>query len=340
MEKSSDKKVIIIAEAGVNHNGDYGRAVDMIYAAKNAGADYVKFQTAVPELVISEFAPKAEYQKETTGVNESQLDMCRKIHLPLSDYAKLKDICDNVGIGFVSTPFDLVSVDALAPLGMDFWKIPSGEITNLPYLRKIALRGERIVLSTGMSVPDEIEQALRVLEHNGTPRSKVVLLHCNTQYPTPYSDVNLRAMNSLERFGVAAVGYSDHTLGIEVPIAAVAAGAKVIEKHFTLDKTLPGPDHRASLEPDELRQMVTSIRNIEKALGSDEKYVSESERPNIIVARKSIVALRAISKGETFSEGNITVKRPGNGISPMMWDNVIGKSAPRNFLPDEMIELQ
>lgn len=339
MEKSSDKRVIIIAEAGVNHNGDYDRAVEMIHAAKKAGADYVKFQTAVPELVISEFAPKAEYQKETTGASESQLDMCRKIHLPLSAYKSLKVICDEVGIGFVSTPFDLVSIDTLAELDMDFWKIPSGEITNLPYLRKIAKRGEPVILSTGMSELSEVENALRILEDNGTPRSKVSLLHCNTQYPTPYSDVNLRAMESLATLGASAVGYSDHTLGIEVPIAAVAMGAKIIEKHFTLDKSLPGPDHRASLDPDELTKMVSSIRNIEVAAGDKDKTVSPSERPNIVVARKSIVAAKAIRKGEVFSEENITVKRPGSGISPLKWDEVLNTPAPRDFEPDELIEI-
>lgn len=339
MEKSSDKRVIIIAEAGVNHNGDYDRAVEMIHAAQKAGADYVKFQTAVPELVISEFAPKAEYQKETTGASESQLDMCRKIHLPLSAYKSLKEICDEVGIGFVSTPFDLVSIDTLAELDMDFWKIPSGEITNLPYLRKIAKRGEPVILSTGMSELSEVENALRILEDNGTPRSKVSLLHCNTQYPTPYSDVNLRAMESLATLGASAVGYSDHTLGIEVPIAAVALGAKIIEKHFTLDKSLPGPDHRASLDPDELTKMVSSIRNIEVAAGDKDKTVSPSERPNIVVARKSIVAAKAIRKGELFSEENITVKRPGSGISPLKWDEVLNTPAPRDFEPDELIEI-
>ena len=239
-------RVIIIAEAGVNHNGDFDRAVEMIHAAKLAGADYVKFQTAVPELVISSIAPKAEYQKETTGEGESQLDMCRKIHLRLEDYAPLKKLCDEVGIGFLSTPFDLVSIDCLDALGMDYWKIPSGEITNLPYLRKIGEKGERVILSTGMSELHEIDAALRVLEQAGTLRSNVMLLHCNTQYPTPMEDVNLRSMEALSTLGTGSIGYSDHTVGIEVPVAAVALGAKVIEKHFTLDKSLPGPDHKAS----------------------------------------------------------------------------------------------
>ena len=276
-----DRHVIIIAEAGVNHNGDFDRAVEMIHAAKKAGADYVKFQTAVPELVISTIAPKAEYQKETTGEGESQLEMCRKIHLRLDNYRQLKEICDREEIGFMSTPFDLVSVDCLARLDMDYWKIPSGEITNLPYLRKIGAFGGRVILSTGMSELFEVEVALRVLEEAGTPRSQVILLHCNTQYPTPFVDVNLRAMQALESLKPFAVGYSDHTVGIEVPVAAVAMGAAVIEKHFTLDKTLPGPDHKASLEPSELAAMVRSIRNIECALGSAEKHVFPSRQRHL-----------------------------------------------------------
>lgn len=333
-------KVIIIAEAGVNHNGDFNRAVEMIHAAKEAGADYVKFQTAVPELVISSIAPKAEYQKETTGEGESQLEMCRKIHLKLGDYAPLKKLCDEEGIGFMSTPFDLVSIDCLDKLGMNYWKIPSGEITNLPYLRKIGAKAGRVILSTGMSELPEVEMALQVLAQAGTPRENVILLHCNTQYPTPMQDVNLRAMNSLATLGTAAVGYSDHTVGIEVPVAAVAMGAKVIEKHFTLDKTLPGPDHKASLEPAELAAMVKAIRNIELALGDGGKHVSPSERPNIEVARKSIVAACRISRGELFTSENITVKRPGNGISPMMWDEVLGKPAPADFDADALITLE
>ena len=339
MENTGNSKVIIIAEAGVNHNGDYGRAVEMVHAAKRAGADYVKFQTAVPELVISSVAPKAEYQKETTGEGESQLDMCRKIHLRLEDYAPLKALCDEVGIGFMSTPFDLVSIDCLDALKMDYWKIPSGEITNLPYLRKIGAKGERVILSTGMSELYEIEAALDVLEKAGTDRKKVILLHCNTQYPTPMEDVNLRAMDSLRSLGVGGVGYSDHTVGIEVPVAAVALGATVIEKHFTLDKALPGPDHKASLEPGELAAMVSAIRNIEQALGTGEKHVSPSERANMEVARKSIVASRDIEAGEVFTVENIAVKRPGNGVSPMLWDSVIGKQSPRDFRADELIEI-
>lgn len=334
-----DDKVIIIAEAGVNHNGSLEMARKMVYAAKEAGADYVKFQTAVPELVISVFAPKAEYQKETTGAEESQLDMCRAIHLPLSDYAGLKALCDEVGIGFMSTPFDLVSIDCLAQLNMDFWKIPSGEITNLPYLRKIARLGGKVIMSTGMSELPEVEAAVHVLEANGTPRSSVWLLHCTTQYPAPYSSVNLRAMDELKSLGCAGVGYSDHTVGTEVAVAAVARGARIVEKHFTLDRNLPGPDHKASLEPSELAELVRDIRHTEAALGSGVKTVADAEAPNIVVARKSIVAAVPIAAGEELTEENITVKRPGNGISPMMWDYVLGHRAPRAFVADEPIEL-
>lgn len=331
--------VIIIAEAGVNHNGDYQRAVDMVYAAKEAGADYVKFQTAVPKLVISSVAPKAEYQKETTGNNESQLEMCRKIHLRLDDYLPLSQLCREVGIGFMSTPFDLVSIDCLASLGMDYWKIPSGEITNLPYLRKIASKGGKVILSTGMSEMPEIEAAMAVLQSGGIPRKDISLLHCNTQYPTPMRDVNLRAMEQLRSLHPGMVGYSDHTVGIEVPVAAVAMGASIIEKHFTLDKSLPGPDHRASLDPAELKAMVCAIRNIEQAIGNGEKHVSDSERPNIEIARKSIIAARDIQAGELLTEENLTVKRPGNGISPMRWDEVIGTRAIRDFKADHLIEI-
>ena len=335
----ADNHVIIIAEAGVNHNGDINLARRMVAEARNAGADYVKFQTAVPELVISSIAPKAEYQKGTTGNAQSQLEMCRAIHLPLCDYAGLNELCRQEGIGFMSTPFDLVSIDTLAPLGMDYWKIPSGEITNLPYLRKIGRRGERVIMSTGMSTIQEVEDAVQVLENAGTPRSNIYLLHCTTQYPTPMSDVNLRAMHALDALGCAGIGYSDHTQGIEVPVAAVAMGAKIIEKHFTLDRTLPGPDHRASLEPQELKAMVAAIRNIELAMGSGTKDVAEAERPNIEVARKSIVAARDIRRGEILCEENLTVKRPGNGLSPMLWDSVIGTPAIDDFNYDTLIRI-
>lgn len=335
----TDNKIIIIAEAGVNHNGDLDMARRMVYAAKEAGADYVKFQTAVPELVISTFAPKAEYQKNTTGEAESQLEMCKAIHLPLSDYAGLKELCDSVGIGFMSTPFDLVSIDCLAPLGMDYWKIPSGEITNLPYLQKIGARGEKIILSTGMATLAEVETALQVLEKAGTPRSNVYVLHCTTQYPAPLESVNLRAMDALATLGCAGVGYSDHTEGIDVSVAAAARGAVVIEKHFTLDRNLPGPDHKASLEPAELKRLVDAVRRVSVMLGSEEKTAADAERPNMEVARKSIVAARPIAAGELFSEENICVKRPGNGISPMRWYDVLGCKAPRDFASDELIEL-
>lgn len=342
------EKVIIIAEAGVNHNGNLELAREMVLAAKAAGADYIKFQTAVPELVISTIADKADYQKTTTGSDESQLDMCRAIHLPLQDYVELKELCRATGIGFMSTPFDLVSVDFLAELGQDWCKVPSGEITNLPYLRKIAEKGIPVILSTGMSTTEEVATAIEVLTGTSTlypsqstlTKDDIIVLHCNTEYPTPYCDVNLRAMKELaERLGVRT-GYSDHTVGIEVPIAAVALGACVIEKHFTLDRTLPGPDHKASLEPDELAAMVRGIRNIEQALGSGDKHVTDSERKNMPIARKSIVAARDIAKGELLTEENITVKRPGNGISPMRWDEVVGTKAIADFPYDSLIRTE
>lgn len=332
-------KVIIIAEAGVNHNGNLDMARQMVREARLAGADYVKFQTAVPELVISTFAPKAEYQKETTGTGQSQLEMCRAIHLPLSDYAGLAELCHREGIGFMSTPFDLVSIDCLAAIGMDYWKIPSGEITNLPYLRKIGALGAKVIMSTGMATLAEVETAVGILESAGTPRSQIWLLHCTTQYPAPYESVNLRAMDALASLGCAGVGYSDHTVGSEVAVAAVARGARIIEKHFTLDKNLPGPDHRASLEPDGLAKLVATVRHTEAALGSGIKEVADAERANIDIARKSIVAARAIKAGEIFTEENLLCKRPGNGISPMRWDEVIGLAATRDFTPDELITL-
>lgn len=332
-------KVIIIAEAGVNHNGNLEMARQMVREARKAGADYVKFQTAVPELVISTFAPKAEYQKETTGNDQSQLEMCKAIHLPLSDYAGLEQLCREEGIGFMSTPFDLVSIDCLAKLDMDYWKIPSGEITNLPYLRKIGALGAKIIMSTGMATLDEVEYAVKVLEESGTPRSNIWLLHCTTQYPAPYESVNLRAMDALATLGCAGVGYSDHTIGTDVAVAAVARGARIVEKHFTLDCNLPGPDHRASLEPAQLTELVAAIRRTEAALGNGIKEAADAERPNIDIARKSIVAARDIAKGEVFSEENLACKRPGGGISPMRWDEVVGQAATRAFVADELITL-
>ena len=332
-------KVIIIAEAGVNHNGDLAMARRMVLEARKAGADYVKFQTAVPELVISTFAPKAEYQKETTGSEQSQLEMCKAIHLPLSDYAGLAELCRSEGIGFMSTPFDLVSIDCLAALDMDYWKIPSGEITNLPYLRKIGALGGKIIMSTGMATLEEVETAVEVLEKAGTPRSQIWLLHCTTQYPAPYESVNLRAMDALTTLGCAGVGYSDHTVGTDVAVAAVARGARIVEKHFTLDCNLPGPDHRASLAPKQLAELVAAIRRTEAALGSGVKEAAAAERPNIEIARKSIVAARDIAAGELLTEENLACKRPGGGVSPMLWDEVIGKRAKRAFAADELIEL-
>lgn len=333
------KRTIIIAEAGVNHNGNLEMAREMVRVAARAGADYIKFQTAVPELVISAYAPKAEYQKQTTGEAESQLEMCRAIHLPLSDYAGLAALCREEGIGFVSTPFDFPSIECLRPLGMDFWKIPSGEVTNLPYLRKIAGIGEPVILSTGMSRLDEVKEAVEILCANGLSKDKISLLHCTTQYPTMPEDVNLRAMEPLRELGCRAVGYSDHTEGIEISLAAAAMGAEVIEKHFTLDKTLPGPDHKASIDPEELVALVKGIRKIDAAIGVPVKQVANGEQGNIAIARRSIVAARAIRKGETFSAGNLELKRPGTGLSPMLWDSVVGRPAPRDFAPDELIEL-
>ena len=329
-------RVLVIAEAGVNHNGNLQMALNMVREAKNAGADIVKFQTAKPELVISRFAEKAEYQKINTGSEESQLDMCKKIHLKFEDYIIVKKLCDDVGIQFLSTPFDLESIHFLNDM-VPFWKIPSGEVTNYPYLVEIAKTGKPVVMSTGMCELQEIDEAIGVLKNNGT--SDITLLHCNTQYPTPYEDVNLRAMETLRNRYKVKVGYSDHTKGIEVPIAAVALGAEVIEKHFTLDKNLPGPDHKASLEPKELAAMVSSIRNIEEALGSPNKTVSDSERENIAIARKSIVAAKNIKKGEVLTIDNLTTKRQGTGISPMRWNEVLGSKAIRDFVEDEVIEI-
>lgn len=329
--------ILMIAEAGVNHNGDIALAHKLIDAGKQAGADIVKFQTGKPENVISRFAEKAEYQKETTGADESQLDMVRKLMLPFEAFRELKKHCDDVGIRFLSTPFDLESIDFLRELGCDVWKIPSGEVTNYPYLVRIARTGKDIIMSTGMCQLEEIEAAMNLLREKGA--GKISLLHCTTQYPAPYESVNLRAMQTLREKFRCPVGYSDHTEGIEVPVAAAAMGAEILEKHFTLDKTLEGPDHKASLEPEELAQMVAQVRHIELALGDGEKKPAEAEFANLAIARKSIVAKRAIRKGELFSEENLTTKRPGNGISPMRWCEVLGMAAPRDFGEDELIEL-
>ncbi len=329
--------ILIIAEAGVNHNGSLERAKEMALAAKQAGADIVKYQTAVPEQVVSRFAEKADYQKQQTGAGESQLEMVRRIHFGFEAHRELKAYCDEIGIRYLSTPFDLDSIDFLATLDMPVWKIPSGEITNLPYLERVARLKKPLILSTGMSTLSEIEDALSVLEENGS--EDVTLLHCNTEYPTPMRDVNLLAMRDLqEHFGLP-VGFSDHTLGIEADIAAAALGACVIEKHFTLDKTLEGPDHKASLEPEELAAMIRAVRNVELALGDGKKRVTESEAKNKPVARKSIVAKREIRAGEAFTAENLTTKRPGDGISPMRWYEVLGQTAKRDFREDETITL-
>ena len=331
------QKVLIIAEAGVNHNGSIDLAKKMIDAAADAGADVVKFQTAVPELVISKNAPKAEYQLKTTDTAESQLEMAKKIHLPLSAYKELKEYSEKRKIKFLSTPFDLKSIEVLNELGIDCFKIPSGEITNLPYLQKIGRLHKTVILSTGMSELKEIETALNILYKEGTKKENISVLHCNTEYPTPFSDVNLKAMLTIkDKFNIN-VGYSDHTLGIEVSIAAVALGATIIEKHFTLDKTMQGPDHKASLEPDELKQMVQAIRNIEQALGNGIKVPSVSESKNITIARKSIVTTKALVKGHVLQAEDLTTKRPGDGISPMMADNVIGKKLASDVQEDTLL---
>lgn len=334
------KKVFIIAEVGVNHNGDINIAKRLIDEAVRAGADAVKFQTFKAELCISKNAKKADYQAKNTGdADGSQLEMVKKLELDEKTHDELIAYAKSKNIEFLSTPFDLPSVDLLVEKGLKIIKIPSGEITNLPYLQKIGALGLKIILSTGMANLGEIEKALEILINKGTKKDNITVLHANTEYPTPFFDVNLKAMKTIKKaFGVS-VGYSDHTKGIEVPMAAVALGASVIEKHFTLDRNLPGPDHKASLEPDELRAMVSAIRNIELALGSGIKAPSKSESKNINIARKSIVASRAIKKGEIFSENNLAIKRPGLGISPMRYNEVLGRVASRDFSADELIEI-
>ncbi len=330
---------LIIAEAGVNHNGSIETAEQLIETAAEAGADLVKFQTFSADRLVTGSASKADYQLETTSTSESQHEMIRKLELSREMHEELIAHCKKCGVGFFSTGFDPQSVDLLAELGLDRFKIPSGEITNLPYLRHIGQYGKPVILSTGMARLGEIEAALEVLEASGTPREQVTVLHCNTEYPTPMADVNLKAMLAIRDALGVQVGYSDHTLGIEVPIAAVAMGATVIEKHFTLDRNLPGPDHRASLEPDELKAMVQAIRNIELALSGDGlKRPSPSESKNLEIARKSLVALVPIKAGEPFTEANLGVKRPGSGISPMRWDEFIGRPANRDYQADELIE--
>jgi len=314
-------------------------AKKLIDAAAEAGVDYVKFQSFVAKNLVSKFAAKAEYQKQNSGANESQLEMISKLELSKTQHLELIDYCQKKKIEFLSTAFDLDSIDLLKELGIQIGKVPSGEITNYPYLVKMAQSFKRIILSTGMSELSEIKDAIGVLCKNGIELSNITVLHCNTEYPTPMKDVNLSAMLTIKKEMGVNIGYSDHTLGIEVPVAAVALGAEIIEKHFTLDKALPGPDHKASLDPLELKQMVSAIRNIESAIGTGTKTASASEKKNMTVARKSIVAKIKIKKGETFSEKNITVKRPGTGINPMKWENVIGQVANRDFDEDELIEI-
>ena len=328
--------IYIIAEAGVNHNGSFDLACKLVDEAKKAGVDCIKFQTFKAEKLVSHSAKKAEYQKRETG-DSSQQDMLKQLELSFEEFIALKAYCDKVGIAFLSTPFDFDSLAFLDTIDMPFWKIPSGEVTNYPYLVALAKTGKPIVMSTGMCTMEEIGEAVAVLKENGA--GEIKLLHCNTEYPTPFEDVNLTAMDHIRGAFSLEVGYSDHTKGIEIPIAAAAVGATIIEKHFTLDKNMEGPDHKASLEPHELAQMVSAIRNIEKALGDGVKRPSPSEEKNKPIARKSIVAQVAIKKGEVFTEQNLTVKRPGEGISPMQWENVLGQTAIRSFTPDEMIEI-
>ena len=333
----NNQSTIIIAEAGVNHNGSIELAKKLIDVAAEAGADFVKFQTFKAETLVTQTADKAEYQKEITNTDETQFEMIKKLELDRNAHETLIEYCKQKDIQFLSTAFDHGSIELLAKLDIPFYKIPSGEITNLPYLRHIGRMSKPIIMSTGMSSLEEVRDALNVLIESGAEKEQITILHCNTEYPTPMEDVNLNAMLTISDDLGVKIGYSDHTLGIEVPIAAVALGAVVIEKHFTLDRTLPGPDHAASLEPNELKEMVTTIRNIEKAMGDGIKKPSPSETKNISVARKSIVAKMPIKKGELFTEENLTVKRPGIGISPMEWDAVIGKAASSDYEMDDLI---
>ena len=332
--------VLIIAEAGVNHNGSMEIAKQLVDAAVEAGVDIIKFQTFKAEKLVSKTAKQAEYQKKNIGDgNDSQYEMLKKLELSEKDHEELMAYCKEKGIRFWSTAFDFESMDYLHSLGLGLWKIPSGEITNYPFIRKIASYGEDVIMSTGMCEMMDIQNAMDVLLRYGIRKEQITLLHCNTQYPTPYQDVNLNAMASIKHKFDIQVGYSDHTSGIEVPIAAVALGAKIIEKHFTIDRNLPGPDHKASLEPYELKAMVSAIRHIEQALGDGIKRVSDSEKANISVARKSIVAACSIKKGELLTEENLTVKRPGTGLSPMLWDKVVGTIAIKDYEEEDLIQL-
>lgn len=331
------KKTYIIAEAGVNHNGNYKLAEQLIDAAVESGADCIKFQTFVPNRLVSKYVEKADYQKENTKVNETQLQMLEKLALKKEEFVKLSCYASLKGIDFCSTAFDEESIQFVHKLKCKFWKIPSGEITNFPYLMKVSSFNEPIILSTGMSNLKEIKDAVNIIKQYSV--APLILLHCNTEYPTPFTEVNLMAMKQLEKEFQCPVGYSDHTNGIEIPIAAVALGASVIEKHFTLDRNMSGPDHQASLEPFELYKMISSIRNVELAMGNGEKILQKSEQKNINIVRKSIVAKKRILKGELLTKDNITTKRPGNGLSPMNWNSVIGTKAIRNFEEDELIEI-
>lgn len=333
-------KVFIIAEAGVNHNGNLDLAKKLIDVAAESGADAVKFQTFKAKNLVSKFADKAQYQKNATGNDGSQFEMLKDLELDSAKHDALFNYCANKNIMFLSTPFDLESIELLRKFNLEILKIPSGEISNFPYLLKIGALGKQVILSSGMSDLGEIEDALTVLIEAGTARERITVLHCNTEYPTPMQDVNLTAMLTIKDAFKVKVGYSDHTLGIEVPIAAVALGATVIEKHFTLSKSMNGPDHKASLEPDELKAMINAIRNIEAALGNGIKFPSPSEIKNKIAARKSIVAARCIKVNELLTVENLTVKRPGNGISPIMWESVLGLRANRNYAEDEQIEIK
>ncbi|RBQ30139.1 N-acetylneuraminate synthase [Aliarcobacter vitoriensis] len=331
------KKVFIIAEAGVNHNGSIELAKKLIDVAVDSGVDAVKFQTFKSENLVSKNAQKADYQKQTTDKEESQFEMIKKLELDVNTHKELISYCKNKNIMFLSTPFDHDSIDLLSDLGLEIFKIPSGEITNLPYLRHLGKLNKKVILSTGMADIGEIEDAMDILINSGTKKENIIVLHANTEYPTPMEDVNLKAMFTIGNTFDVPFGYSDHTLGIEVPTAAVALGATVIEKHFTLDKTMEGPDHKASLEPDELKAMVKAIRNIEKALGNSVKKPSASETKNKPIARKSIVAKTDIKKGEILSENNLAIKRPGNGINPMRWDEILGTVATKDYKEDELI---
>ena len=334
-----DNHVIIIAEAGVNHNGSLELAKKLVEEAAKAKVDYIKFQTFKSECGVTKKAEQAEYQKNNLGNNDSQLEMIKKLELPYEAFEEIIDYCNQLCVKFFSTTTDKPSLDFLHSQKLGIWKIPSGEVTNYPFLKRIAAYNELTMFSVGMSDLQMVRDAVKVLLDNGLDKKNLVLLHCNTEYPTPYEDVNLRAMQTLAKEFDVPIGYSDHTLGIEVPIAAVAMGASVIEKHFTLDRNMEGPDHKASLEPSELCEMVRTIRNVEKALGDGIKRITESERRNLIIARKSIVAAKKIKKGEILSEENLTVKRPGNGISPMKWNDVLGTRANKDFEEDDLIEI-